>query len=302
MASDSTNSDGDTEQTLQDYLDLLLLATKDKPELQGWRAGEERRRQPIINYTSFQFNVSDGGRELSSTVTPNATSSVRQPSLVNQQALKVASVIASEHSVLIEKRRFPQTGMSWQVADAVQPSRTGEQKPLQPSQQQKPVAAGKLRENEYPGWARQPFECLLLGIEGLTLAVPLVALAAIHPIAGVLVKLPIANPWLIGLMPLKEGYLRLVDTARMVEFNKTKANEEKAAVQQSYNYVVSIKGMDWGLAVDTVTSTVTLDLNDVCWRSPLSKTPWLAGTVTGRDCCLLDVDQLATILASPTVG
>src|SRR5690606_33989871 len=97
--------------------------------------------------------------------------------------------------------------------------------------------------------------------------------------------------WFMGLQPTPGGKIRTVNTARFVMPERYDEGFEKSA-----RYVVSINGLSWGLAVDTVEQPITLDPEDVKWRSSRTKRPWLAGTVKEQMCALLDIAMIGKLL------
>ena len=131
---------------------------------------------------------------------------------------------------------------------------------------------------------------LLFSVGGLTLAVPLVELGTIYPINDEITPLFGQIDWFMGLLPVKEGNLRTVDTPKVVM-----PERYQEGMQENFQYVISINAMDWGLAVDTVSNAIMLEPEDVRWRSERSKRPWLAGTVIEHMCALVDVSQLAAM-------
>ncbi|HEY7883932.1 MAG TPA: chemotaxis protein CheW [Cellvibrionaceae bacterium] len=145
--------------------------------------------------------------------------------------------------------------------------------------------------NGRPLWAQQQFDVLLFKVSGLTLAVPLVALGQIQPLTEELTPLFGQADWFMGLQPTAGGKIRTVNTARFVMPERYDKAFEKSA-----RYVVSINGLPWGLAVDTVEQPITLDPEDVKWRSSRTQRPWLAGTVKAQMCALLDIAMIGRIL------
>lgn len=148
-------------------------------------------------------------------------------------------------------------------------------------------------ENGRPVWAQQKFDVLLFRVSGLTLAVPLIALGHIHPLTDGLTPIFGQADWFMGLQPTPAGRIRTVNTALFVM-----PERYDPAFLQTARYVVSIDGLDWGLAVDQVQQPTRLNPEDVTWRSERSKRPWLAGTVKAAMCALLDVPQMGRILQS----
>ncbi|WP_419709044.1 chemotaxis protein CheW [Pseudomonas sp. NFX224] len=145
-----------------------------------------------------------------------------------------------------------------------------------------------------PSWAAEPFECLLFDVAGLTLAVPLVCLGSIYSLAGHELTPLFGQPeWFLGILPSQAGNLKVLDTARWVMPDRYRDD-----FQQGLQYVISVQGYEWGLAVHQVSRSLRLDPNEIKWRSHRGQRPWLAGTVIEHMCALLDVSSLAELIAS----
>jgi purine-binding chemotaxis protein CheW len=145
-----------------------------------------------------------------------------------------------------------------------------------------------------PEWAEGPFECLLFDVAGLTLAVPLVCLGSIYPLEGQELTPLFGQPdWFLGILPCQAGNLKVLDTARWVMPDRYRDD-----FREGLQYVISVQGYEWGLAVHQVSRSVRLDPNEVKWRSQRTQRPWLAGTVIEHMCALLDVASLAELIAS----
>ncbi|MEN0038883.1 MAG: chemotaxis protein CheW [Cellvibrio sp.] len=146
-------------------------------------------------------------------------------------------------------------------------------------------------ENGLPQWAQSRFDVLLFKVSGLTLAVPLISLGQIQPLTDELTPLFGQADWFMGLQPTPAGKIRTVNTAKFVmpeRYDETFLETAK--------YVVSINGVPWGLAVDSVNQPITLQPDDVKWRGDRSKRPWLAGTVKEHMCALLDIPRIGQML------
>lgn len=145
-----------------------------------------------------------------------------------------------------------------------------------------------------PSWAAEPFECLLFDVAGLTLAVPLVCLGSIYPLAGHELTPLFGQPdWFLGILPSQAGNLKVLDTARWVMPDRYRDD-----FRQGLQYVISVQGYEWGLAVHQVSRSLRLNPNEIKWRSHRGQRPWLAGTVIEHMCALLDVSELAELIAS----
>lgn len=149
-------------------------------------------------------------------------------------------------------------------------------------------------EDGRPSWAAEPFECLLFDVAGLTLAVPLVCLGSIYSLAGQELTPLFGQPnWFLGILPSNSGNLKVLDTARWVMPDRYRDD-----FQQGLQYVISVQGYEWGLAVHQVSRSLRLDPSEIKWRSQRGQRPWLAGTVIEHMCALLDVAELAELIAS----
>ncbi len=145
-----------------------------------------------------------------------------------------------------------------------------------------------------PAWASEAFECLLFDVAGLTLAVPLVCLGSIYSLAGHELTPLFGQPeWFLGILPSQAGNLKVLDTARWVMPDRYRDD-----FRQGLQYVISVQGYEWGLAVHQVSRSLRLDPNEIKWRSHRGQRPWLAGTVIEHMCALLDVSALAELIAS----
>ncbi len=156
-----------------------------------------------------------------------------------------------------------------------------------------PQAIGVLSDGR-PEWAQEPFECLLFDVAGLTLAVPLVCLGSIYPLAGQELTPLFGQPdWFLGILPCQTGNLKVLDTARWVMPDRYRDD-----FRDGLQYVISVQGYEWGLAVHQVSRSIRLDPSEVKWRTQRTQRPWLAGTVIEHMCALLDIASLAELIAS----
>lgn len=156
------------------------------------------------------------------------------------------------------------------------------------------VPAAKVPWTERPSWADEAFECLLFDVAGLTLAVPLICLGSIYPLAGQELTPLFGQPdWFLGILPGPAGNLKVIDTARWVM-----PERYRDECREGLQYVISIEGYEWGLAVHQVSRSIRLDPREVKWRTQRTQRPWLAGTVIEHMCALLDVSALAELIAA----
>lgn len=147
------------------------------------------------------------------------------------------------------------------------------------------------RENGRPLWAQERFDALLFTVSGLTLAVPLIALGQIQTIGEELTPIFGQSDWFMGLLNTPHGQVRTVNTALFVMPEKYSDSFLETA-----KYVITIDGLPWGLAVDSVNQPITLDPGDVKWRTQRTSRPWLAGTVKSAMCALIDIPCMGAML------
>lgn len=138
-------------------------------------------------------------------------------------------------------------------------------------------------DNGRPEWAQSRFECLLFKVGGLKLAVPLVTLGQIHPIERKLNHLPGQMDWFIGILQTNIGNIKVMDTALCVMPEKYDPKS-----REDLEYVITIHGFEWGISCHEILKSITLEPEDVKWRTQRGKRPWLAGTVVDQMCALVD--------------
>ena len=141
-----------------------------------------------------------------------------------------------------------------------------------------------------PGGAQAPFQCLLFKTAGLTLGIPLAKLNGITPWSPAITPMPGHSPSFLGLLPHLGRHVKVMDTAQVVMSKQTSPAEQ--------HYIVLIAGGEWGLTCESVSEVVTLQPDQVRWRTAHGIRPWLVGIVKDRMCALLDADELATLLTT----
>lgn len=147
-------------------------------------------------------------------------------------------------------------------------------------------------ENGRPSWAQSRFECLIFSVNGLKLAVPLITLGSVHQIGRKFNALPGQFDWFLGILQTpSSGNIKVLDTGLCVM-----PERHDPAARASLAYVITIHGYAWGLACHHVEKSITLEPDQVKWRSQRGKRPWLAGTVVDHMCSLVDTDGFQEII------
>ena len=145
--------------------------------------------------------------------------------------------------------------------------------------------------NGRPVWAQERFECLLFKVKGLTLAVPLVELGGIIKIDREPTPLFGQPDWFKGMLRSNNMNVCMVDTAQWVLPPALIAQNP-----EDYKLIIRIHNSVWGLACNEVDRSISLQPDQVRWRTSLGKRPWLAGTVIDHMCALIDVAAFDRLL------
>ena len=151
-------------------------------------------------------------------------------------------------------------------------------------------------ESTLPGWTQEPFQALLFKVAGLTLAVPLVELNGVVEWTDEVTEMPGHADHYIGLLQHLDQSIPVIDTARMVlpaEKLHTFAGDNP---RERVTRIVLIDNSRWGLACDEVDEVITLQPNDVRWRSAHTSRPWLLGTVIEHMCALINVPGFSNLI------
>jgi len=148
-----------------------------------------------------------------------------------------------------------------------------------------------------PEWAAEPFQALLFKLSGLSMAIPLIELDGILEWPEQLTPLPNRSSWYLGLLDNRGKTLPVIELAQLVLPQKLRdKNAANGAV--ALNRIILIGDSNWGIACDSVSEVITLQPDEVRWRSSRTKRKWLAGTVIDHMCALLDAEGLVDLLGS----
>ena len=254
-----------SQQTLQSYLDALL-----QDAVMGLAES--------VSHDEFQAAVIEEQQRDIQRVVP-----LRQVQ-PEPEPLEVVVPVAAEPEALLELEPESPAPMAPALVE-----------PVAKFEQQVQLPGGPLKHRSgQPQWGEEPFECLLFDVAGLTLAVPLISLGSIYPLAGQDLTPLFGQPdWFLGILPSQAGNLKVLDTARWVM-----ADRYRDDFREGLQYVISVQGYEWGLAVHQVSRSIRLDPREIKWRSQRTQRPWLAGTVIDHMCALVDVAALAELIAS----
>lgn len=146
-----------------------------------------------------------------------------------------------------------------------------------------------------PDWAQERFQCLLFKVAGISLAVPLVKLNGVLPWDDEITPMPGHSKEFLGLLHHLEQNVKVVDTAQIVLPEKQQ-DGGLLPPEQRFNNVILVDDGRWGLACDSIGEVITLEPDEVRWRTSKGKLKWLAGTVLEHLCALLEIESLTQLL------
>ena len=147
-----------------------------------------------------------------------------------------------------------------------------------------------------PEWASAPFQAMLFKVAGLSLAVPLVELNGVVEWTNDVTEMPGHSPFYMGLMTHLDKSIPVVDTARLVLPAEKLGQLAEDDPAKRVKRVVLIDEHRWGLACDEVNEVITLEPDQVRWRTSRTKRAWLAGTVVDHMCALVDGKAFSAML------
>lgn len=150
-----------------------------------------------------------------------------------------------------------------------------------------------------PAWARPDFQALLFQVGRLKLAVPLLKLHSVVPWTEHISAMPNQPRWCHGMFRYRERNVVVIDTERLVlPDNRQRTDDETAGAE----HILIVGDGRWGLACRTVGEVTRLTPEEVKWRSARGRRPWLAGTVLGRLCALMDTEAFSAMLTESRAG
>ena len=147
-----------------------------------------------------------------------------------------------------------------------------------------------------PAWADDPFQCLMFKVNGITMSIPLTALRTIIEWEQEASVVPGQPDWHLGILLNRDEKVGIVDTARIVM--PERISDRLQGERQTGGYILVVGDGRWGLACDSIASTVTLSKEMVRWRTGTGKRPWLAGTISEQLCALIDVEALLGMISA----
>jgi purine-binding chemotaxis protein CheW len=147
-----------------------------------------------------------------------------------------------------------------------------------------------------PEWANDPFQILLFDVAGLKLAVPLMELSGVIEWTDSVTEMPGHADFYMGILQHLDNKIAVIDTARMVLPTNKIAEFASDNPRDRVKHIVLIDDYRWGLACDKIGEVITLNPDEVRWRTSNTSRGWLAGTVIEHMCALLNSEGFAAML------
>lgn len=148
-----------------------------------------------------------------------------------------------------------------------------------------------LHENGRPFWAQSRFECLLFEVGNLVLAAPLVELGCILRINQKFTHIVGSPSWTLGVMQHAGVSYHGVDTGFVIM-----GNSYETVYKEGLEFMITVNDKLWGLACHKILKSITLEPDEVRWRSKTSVKKWFAGTAVEHMCTVVDVAALSVQL------
>lgn len=305
---DKPDADSEWDSVLLHYLDDMLhetVAESDSSQTSPL-ASAKNAPENVSDLTHARKKLLNDSKEPTNTTAPNTTAPNNASARLLMLKEKPYKTVQS--SVLLSDALFrspeipelPKTPEPARIDKPVAPKQTPpdllrvEAADQPPKVEVTPDSSQTIITTDYqrPQWAQGRFECLLFNVAGLRLAVPLVSLGSIHKIDRKFNALPGQYDWFIGILRTTgSGNIKVLDTALCVMPERYEPTS-----RETLEYVISIHGYAWGLACHHVEQSITLEPEQVKWRSQRGKRPWLAGTVLEHMCSLIDTDGFQGII------
>ena len=153
-----------------------------------------------------------------------------------------------------------------------------------------------------PEWASEPFQVLLFEVGGLKLAVPLIELSGVIEWTDSVTEMPGHADFYMGILQHLEHKIAVIDTARMVLPTNKLSEIVGDNPRERVKHIVLIDDYRWGLACDEISEVITLEPNEVRWRTSRTSRDWLAGTVIEHMCALMNSAGFAAMLEKGQQG
>ena len=134
------------------------------------------------------------------------------------------------------------------------------------------------------------FDCVMVKIDSLLIALPMAVLGTINKIENEPTKLPSKPKWFLGIHNVdKVRRYNLIDTQDVLFSEEQKKKlKNKEGIRR---FSINVFGTNWALACDEVIGSIRVESNDVKWRND-EKHQIVSGTLKTKMCMLINVTKL----------
>ena len=144
--------------------------------------------------------------------------------------------------------------------------------------------------NSLPEWVEHTIPCLLVDVEGMELAVPLILLSGIAVWDQETLPMPNQPDWHLGVIEYRGENVVVVDTALLTMPERvTQTADERRQNHPSHFLRV---GANLALSCNDIKETVSMKQDEIRWRITRKVRPWAVGILIERLSVLLDTDEL----------
>ena len=150
---------------------------------------------------------------------------------------------------------------------------------------------GTDKADAVPVWAELPFQVLRFRVDGVNLAVPLMELTGIIRLDRPISRLPGQPGWNLGVVMNHDTKVVVVDTRRLMMSGSESG-------QTAYSHLLLLGDGRWGLAVESLGETATIDKAAIRWRGDATQHPWYGGIWVEELSVLLDASGVLEMLAA----
>ncbi len=168
--------------------------------------------------------------------------------------------------------------------------------PVRETKTEVEIQAETINEPILPEWANEPFQILLFEVAGLKLAVPLIELSGVIEWKNTVTEMPGSADFYMGILQHLNYRIPVIDTAKMVLPLNKRSQLVGDNPRERVNHIVLIDDYHWGLACDKIGEVITLQPDEIRWRTSKTRRTWLAGTVIDHMCALLNSEGFAAML------
>ena len=166
-----------------------------------------------------------------------------------------------------------------------------EQLPLDMQERLIAQATEELKiKNSLPAWVEHTIPCLLVDVEGIEIAVPLILLNGISTWDQDTTPIPKQPDWHLGVIEYRGENVVIVDTARLIMPEKIMQSADERRANHASHFLRI--GQNLALSCNAIIETVSLKQDEVRWRIVRKARPWAVGILIERLSVLLDADVL----------